>query len=283
MAKRKKAAKKATKKTTEKTTKKSPAKRNAKQKKAVGKAKAKTTKKKIGAKKSTAKKAATKKMTGKKATTKKVAAKKATVKKTTVKKATAKKVTAKKATKKTDKKSAPKGMAQNKTLKKPVTQDAPAISVAQVKAGEMVPDFILPATGDQQIQLSQLKGKNVVLYFYPKDSTPGCTMEGHDFSRLKEEFLNNNTLVYGLSRDSIKSHESFKSAQNYSIDLLSDTDEKACGLFGTVKNKNMYGKMVRGIDRSTFVIDSEGRLAKEWRGVKVPGHAEEVLNFIKSL
>src|SRR5262249_43898001 len=131
--------------------------------------------------------------------------------------------------------------------------------------------------------LKDLAGKNVVLYFYPKDSTPGCTIEGHDFTRLHDQFKATNTEVFGISRDSMKSHEKFKECESYSIDLLSDEDETACKVFGVIKMKNMYGKKVRGIERSTFVIDSDGRVVKEWRGVKVPGHAEEVLTFIKSL
>jgi len=153
---------------------------------------------------------------------------------------------------------------------------------ASVRVGETVSDFSLPATGDKNIRLSDLRGKKVVLYFYPKDSTPGCTVEGQDFTRLHGEFKNANAEVFGISRDSMKSHENFKAKQNYSIDLLSDENEELCSQFGVIKQKNMYGKMVRGIERSTFVIDEQGRLMKEWRGVKVPGHAEEVLNYVKS-
>lgn len=154
---------------------------------------------------------------------------------------------------------------------------------ANLEVGRTVPEIELPATGGRSVNLKDLHGKKIVLYFYPKDSTPGCTIEGQDFTRLHKEFKATNAEVYGVSRDSMKSHEKFKECQNYSIDLLSDEDETASKLFGVIKMKNMYGKKVRGIERSTFVIDENGRLVKEWRGVKVPGHAEEVLSFIKAL
>ncbi|NCN95599.1 MAG: peroxiredoxin [Bdellovibrionales bacterium] len=144
-------------------------------------------------------------------------------------------------------------------------------------------DFSLESTSGKTFKLSESLGKVVVLFFYPKDATPGCTIEGQDFTRLHGEFKSANAEVYGISRDSIKSHEKFKEKQNYSIDLLSDSEEKACRYFGVIKEKNMYGRMVMGIERSTFVIDGSGRLIKEWRKVSVPGHAEEVLNFVKSL
>lgn len=131
-------------------------------------------------------------------------------------------------------------------------------------------------------ELNQWAGKKVVLYFYPKDATPGCTLEGHEFSRLKTQFESMNTFVFGISRDSVKSHEKFCQKEGYSIDLLSDEDESVCKIFGVIKEKNMYGKMVLGIERSTFVIDEEGRLLQEWRGVKAEGHAQQVLEFIKS-
>ncbi len=154
---------------------------------------------------------------------------------------------------------------------------------ALVTVGKELPDLTLPGTGGREISLTELRGKRVVLYFYPKDATPGCTIEGHDFTRLHEEFRATNTEVFGVSRDSIKSHDKFKECEHYSIDLLSDEKEEACKLFGVIKMKNMYGKQVRGIERSTFVIDQDGRLVKEWRGVSVPGHAEEVLIFVKTL
>lgn len=158
-----------------------------------------------------------------------------------------------------------------------------AIPKPKVSVGQALPPVTLPATGGKTVALTELRGKKVVLYFYPKDSTPGCTIEGRDFTRLHENFKQANTEVFGISRDSLTSHEKFKSCENYSIDLLSDENEEASKIFGVIKMKNMYGKQVRGIERSTFVIDQEGRLVKEWRGVSVPGHAEEVLEFVKSL
>lgn len=122
-----------------------------------------------------------------------------------------------------------------------------------------------------------------MIYFYPKDSTPGCTLEGHEFTRLQKQFRSAGAEVFGVSRDSMKSHEKFKEKECYSIDLLSDEDENLCQIFGVIKMKNMYGRQVRGIERSTFVIDEKGVLKKEWRGVRVAGHAEEVLDFVRSL
>jgi peroxiredoxin Q/BCP len=119
-----------------------------------------------------------------------------------------------------------------------------------------------------------------VLYFYPKDMTPGCTIEGHEFTKLKGAFSKKNAVVFGVSRDSVASHEKFKAKECYTIDLLSDEDEKLCKTFGVIKDKNMYGKIVKGIERSTFVIDEQGRLASEWRGVKAEGHAAQVLDQI---
>jgi len=153
----------------------------------------------------------------------------------------------------------------------------------KVAVGKAVPDFELPATGDKTIKLSGLKGKNVVLYFYPKDSTPGCTKEGQDFRDNTAKLKRRNTVVLGVSRDSIKSHENFKEKQCFPFDLLSDRDEKLCKLFDVIKQKNMYGKQVMGIERSTFLIDSKGVLKKEWRGVKVDGHVDEVLEAIKTI
>jgi peroxiredoxin Q/BCP len=146
-----------------------------------------------------------------------------------------------------------------------------------VTPGKKVPDFTLPATGEQSIRLKDLKGMNVVLYFYPKDSTPGCTREGQDFRDLHDKFKRAKTVVLGVSRDSLKSHENFKAKQDFPFELLSDTDEALCSLFDVIKMKNMYGKKVRGIERSTFLIDSAGVLRAEWRKVKVEGHAEDVL------
>ena len=149
--------------------------------------------------------------------------------------------------------------------------------------GKKVPDFTLPATGDREIALSDNLGKNVVVYFYPKDSTPGCTTEGHDFRDRIHTFRRRNTVILGISRDSVKSHENFKAKQQFPFDLLSDADEKACKLFDVIKEKNMYGRKVMGIERSTFLIDDKGILRREWRKVKVKGHVDEVLDAIKEL
>lgn len=146
-----------------------------------------------------------------------------------------------------------------------------------------VPDFELPATGGKPFRLSAAKGKHVVLYFYPKDSTPGCTTEAQQFRELYAEFQSVDCGIYGISRDSLKSHENFKAKQGLPFELLSDSDEAACNLFSVIKLKQLYGKQVRGIERSTFVVDASGVLRKEWRGVKVPGHAQAVLDFVKTL
>ena len=149
--------------------------------------------------------------------------------------------------------------------------------------GTKVRDFTLPATGGQEFRLSASKARTLVLYFYPKDNTPGCTTEGADFRDLHREFHKAGAEVYGISRDSLKSHENFKAKLGFPFQLLSDEDEKACALFDVIKMKNMYGRQVRGIQRSTFVLDSSRAIRREWRGVKVPGHAQEVLDFVKEL
>jgi thioredoxin-dependent peroxiredoxin len=146
-----------------------------------------------------------------------------------------------------------------------------------------VTEFELPATSGKTFNLTNYRGKTVVIYFYPKDSTPGCTTQGMQFRDFYNEFQNANTEIFGISRDSLKSHENFKAKFNFPFELLSDTEELACGIFGVIKMKNMYGKQVRGIERSTFVIDKNGVLIREWRAVKVDGHVPEVLQFINSL
>jgi peroxiredoxin Q/BCP len=148
---------------------------------------------------------------------------------------------------------------------------------------QSVPDFELPSTGKKTFRLSAASGKNLVIYFYPKDDTPGCTTEGQDFRDWYKEFNQFDCDVVGISRNSVKSHQNFKTKMDFPFELLSDSDEAVCELFGVMKLKNMYGKQVRGIERSTFVIDSNGILRREWRGVKVPGHVQEVLEFVKSL
>lgn len=153
----------------------------------------------------------------------------------------------------------------------------------EVIAGEPAPDFALPATGDREIRLSDLRGQNVVLYFYPKDSTPGCTTEGQEFRDHTDEFAAANTVILGVSRDSIKSHEKFRAKQGFNFDLLSDSDEQACMAYDVIREKTLYGKWIRGIERSTFLVDAEGRLRQVWRKVKVRGHVEEVLQAARAL
>lgn len=148
---------------------------------------------------------------------------------------------------------------------------------------QAVPDFSLPATGGSDFRLSSAQGSILVVYFYPKDNTPGCTMESQQFRDLYPEFKKAGAEIVGISRDSIKSHDNFKARFTLPFELLSDADELACKLFGVIKMKKLYGKEVRGIERSTFVIDRQGVLRREWRGVKVDGHAGEVLQYIKSI
>ncbi len=221
-----------------------------------------------------------KKVTPKKTTkksTQKVAAK--TAKKTTNKTATKKAATKKTAKQKaTAKKATPKAV-----LKTAVSSSAKPVSVPKIQVGQALPAFTIHATGGKQISSEQLKGKKVVLYFYPKDSTPGCTIEGRDFTKLHEQFQASNTEVFGISRDDLKSHEKFKKNEGFCFDLLSDETGELSELFGVWKEKNMYGRTYMGIERSTFVIDENGVLKKEWRSVKVDGHAQEVLNSLKSV
>ncbi len=145
------------------------------------------------------------------------------------------------------------------------------------------PDITLPTTGEQEINLASLTGQTVVVYFYPKDNTPGCTNETRDFGALHTEFAKAGCLVFGVSRDSIKSHENFKAKLELPFELISDADEALCQAFDVIKMKNMYGKQVRGIERSTFVIDTAGNICQEWRKVKVDGHAQAVLDFVQTL
>ncbi len=241
------------------------------------------------------KKAVTKKAKVVKKVTKKVSKK--AIKKTAKKPA---KKSAKKITKKSTIKAAPKmasvkkSVPQKPIMQKAVVKSAPKptktivltpkvqapvqkpVSASGLKIGQPVPDFQAQATSGN-FKLSDLKGKNVVLYFYPKDNTSGCTLEGHDFTAALAHFQAKNTVVFGISKDSIKSHKGFIEKQNYKHNLISDENEKVCQLFGVIKEKNMYGRMYMGIDRSTFLIDAKGNLKAEWRSVKVEGHVQAVL------
>jgi len=147
----------------------------------------------------------------------------------------------------------------------------------------VVKDFKADATGDQTVRLKDLRGQNVVLYFYPKDSTPGCTQEGQDFRDLHAKLRRQKTVIFGVSRDSLKSHEKFKEKQQFPFELISDPEEALCRQFDVIKEKKLYGRTFMGVERSTFLIDRDGKLRAEWRKVKVKGHAEEVLEAVKSL
>ncbi len=151
------------------------------------------------------------------------------------------------------------------------------------RMNRVVADFTANATQDKNIRLKDLRGQNVVLYFYPKDSTPGCTTEGRDFAGLHAKFRRQKTVILGVSRDSIPSHEKFRAKQEFPFDLISDADEKLCKAFDVVHEKSLYGRKFMGIVRSTFLIDKAGKLRAEWRKVKVSGHAEEVLEAVKAL
>jgi len=147
----------------------------------------------------------------------------------------------------------------------------------------VVANFTADATRDKKIQLKELRGKNIVIYFYPKDSTPGCTTEGRDFSALHAKFRRQKTVIFGVSRDSLASHEKFREKQGFLFDLISDPDEKLCKQFDVIQEKSLYGRKFMGVVRSTFLIDNNGKLRQQWRGVKVKGHAEEVLAAVKAL
>ena len=147
----------------------------------------------------------------------------------------------------------------------------------------VVADFKAEATGNRQIRLKDLRGRHVVLYFYPKDSTPGCTQEGNDFKELHAKFRRQKAIVFGVSRDSVASHEKFKARQGFPFDLISDPDETLCRQFDVIREKSLYGRKFMGVVRSTFLIDRDGKLRHEWRNVKVKGHAAEVLEQVKML
>ena len=155
--------------------------------------------------------------------------------------------------------------------------------MVRVKLGKKVPDFTATATNDSVFSLSENMGKNIVIYFYPKDNTPGCTKEGEDFRDQFEAFGFHNTLVVGVSRDSVKSHDKFICKYNFPFELIADEDETVCQLFDVIKEKNMYGRRYMGIERSTFLINTNGTLINEWRKVKVKGHVEEVLDALNNI
>ncbi|NND45606.1 MAG: peroxiredoxin [Xanthomonadales bacterium] len=152
-----------------------------------------------------------------------------------------------------------------------------------VSVGKRVSNFTLPATGDKQLSLDDFRGQHLVLYFYPKDNTPGCTREGQEFRDAYEQFKSAGADIVGVSRDSVRSHDNFCAKQSFPFDLLSDSDEKLCRQFDVIKEKNMYGRKYMGIERSTFLIDKEGVLREEWRKVRVPGHVEAVLEAVRAL
>ena len=151
------------------------------------------------------------------------------------------------------------------------------------RMNRVVADFSAPTTGDQTMRLKDLRGKNLVLYFYPKDSTPGCTQEGRDFAALHAKFKRRKTVIFGVSRDSIASHEKFKAKQGFPFELISDPDEKICKKFDVIQEKTLYGRKFMGVVRSTFLIDADGKLRGEWRNVKVKGHADSVYEAVLAL
>ncbi len=206
--------------------------------------------------------------------------KKKSSKKTVVKKAKKKAVRkpARKAVKKTVKKAA-----KRVTKKASPSKSSRSPQYSGVAVGSQVPDFTVTSSTGSQFKFSDLKGKKVVLYFYPKDDTPGCTIEGNDFNRYLADFKELNTIVYGISRDSVASHCKFIGKFGFRFELLSDDKEIMCKLFDVIQEKNMYGKIMMGIERSTFVIDENQALIAEYRKVKAEGHAEAILNYIRSL
>ena len=155
--------------------------------------------------------------------------------------------------------------------------------MSTIALNQPVPDFTAQATSDTTVTLSELKGKNVIIYFYPKDSTPGCTTEGQNFRDLIDEFTALDCVIFGVSRDGMRAHENFKAKQSFPFELISDKEEDLCNHFDVIKLKKNYGREYMGIDRSTFLIDKEGVLRKEWRTVKVKGHVDEVLEAVKAL
>jgi thioredoxin-dependent peroxiredoxin len=169
------------------------------------------------------------------------------------------------------------------TIKSKPTASTPKQRKIGIEVGALIPEVNLESTTGMNFQRSNLLGKKTVIFFYPKDSTPGCTIESKEFSQLKDEFESHQTQIYGVSRDSIDSHKKFMENENLCIDLLSDPDEVLCDIFGVIQEKSLYGRKFMGVVRSTFLVDENGRLLKKWDKVSAPGHAQEVLNFIKSL
>lgn len=155
--------------------------------------------------------------------------------------------------------------------------------MSKISVGQAVPDFSAVATGDRTIRLSELRGQRLVLYFYPRDNTPGCTVEGQQFRDLHPQFAALNTVIFGVSRDSVSSHEKFRAKQGFPFDLIADTDETLCRLFDVIKLKKNYGKEALGVERSTFLIDETGVLRREWRKVKTDGHAAVILAAVEAL
>jgi thioredoxin-dependent peroxiredoxin len=199
--------------------------------------------------------------------------------KTKLKKKTKAKAVAKKTKKSARTKAKPKAKTKAKPKAKP---SAAAVKPASVtSAPQTLPDIDVQTTNGGRVRLSDLKGKNVVLYFYPKDDTPGCTIEGCDIRDRYAQFQQSDTVVYGVSRDGVDSHEKFKAKFGFPFELISDPDEKLCRSFGVIQKKSLYGKEYMGVDRSTFVYGKDGRLRKEFRSVKVEGHADELLNVLK--
>jgi peroxiredoxin Q/BCP len=175
--------------------------------------------------------------------------------------------------------------ATKKAAKKSTKKRASARAAAPTRAalGRKVPDITLPATGGHNVRLRDLRGRKVVLYFYPRDNTPGCTLEGRQFAALAPQFERAGVALLGVSRDSIASHDRFREQHSLPFDLLSDPEERACRLFDVIREKKLYGRTMLGVERSTFLIDAEGTLRREWRRVKVEGHAREVLEAAQSL
>jgi len=176
-----------------------------------------------------------------------------------------------------------KRTAAKTTQRRTATAKRAAKATAKSKSATQLPDLALATTGGKTIRLSDLKGKNVVLYFYPKDDTPGCTTEGCDIRDHFAEFARLNAIVLGVSRDSVASHENFKAKFRFPFDLVSDPDEKLCRAFDVIRQKSLYGRTYMGVDRSTFIFDTTGKVRKEFRGVKVPGHIDEILHELSKL